>query len=113
IDEISLYNRALSATEIQNIYLAQAAGKCASPSAPSILTGPDSQSVFAGDDVLLSVLCTGSFPLSYQWHFNGTNLFGATNTSLTLTNIQPTDAGIYSVTVSNANGTATSPDAQV
>ncbi|MCX6278673.1 MAG: hypothetical protein NT004_11315, partial [Bacteroidetes bacterium] len=47
----------------------------------------------------------------YQWMVNGTNLVGATATSLLLTNVQSADAGVYSVVVTNAVGTATSSNA--
>ena len=43
-------------------------------------------------------------PSTYQWRFNGTNLGGATNSSLSLTNVQAANAGIYDVVVSNARG---------
>ena len=46
----------------------------------------------------------GTPPLSYQWNFNGTNILGATNTALTLTNLQTSQAGNYTVTVNNAYG---------
>jgi hypothetical protein len=47
--------------------------------------------------------------LSYQWWFNTTNSVAqGTNTSLTVSNAQPADAGGYSVIVTNAAGNATS-----
>ena len=46
--------------------------------------------------------------MSYQWRFNGTNIAGATGTSLTLSNVQPAQAGSYSVRVTNAFGAVTS-----
>jgi hypothetical protein len=49
-----------------------------------------------------SVGANGSLPLSYQWFFNQTNLLAnQTNSSLVLTNVQLTDAGNYTVLVSN------------
>jgi len=35
--------------------------------------------------------------LSYQWRLNGADLAGATTSALTLTNVQTSDAGAYSV----------------
>ena len=55
----------------------------------------------AGSDVSFSVLASGSQPIYYQWQFNGTNLAGATLSTLNLTNISPASAGAYSVLVSN------------
>ena len=38
-------------------------------------------------------------PLSYQWQFDGTNIDGATNTTLTLNDVQSSQAGNYAVLV--------------
>ncbi len=48
---------------------------------------------------------------SYQWLFNGTNIAGATGTSLSLSNVQPAQAGIYAARVSNAFGSVMSSNA--
>jgi len=58
------------------------------------------------------VTATGTAPLKYQWYFNGSNsISGGTNSTLTLTNVQLTDAGLYSVAVTNAVGFMTSSNA--
>jgi polygalacturonase len=78
------------------------------PVAPSIVTDLTNQTVSSGQTVNFTVVPNGTLPLSYQWYFN-TNSF-LTNTSiptLTLTNVQVTDAGGYSVIVSNSFGSAT------
>ncbi len=69
--------------------------------APSILTEPASASVNAGANVNLSVSAIGTYPVSYQWQLGGTNLPGATGPMLSLTNVQPANAGIYTVVVTN------------
>ena len=46
--------------------------------------------------------------LSYQWHHNGAPISGATASTLTIPNVQPGDAGQYSVVVSNPCGARTS-----
>ena len=56
--------------------------------APVILAQPTNQTVIVGDVAAFSVVADGTPPLSYQWNFNGTNIVGATNTFLTLTNVQ-------------------------
>ena len=77
--------------------------------APSITTQPTNQTVTAGQTASFSVVATGTVPLSYQWFFNtNTTLAQATNATLTLTNVQPTNAGVYSVTVTNSAGSVTS-----
>lgn len=73
-----------------------------------ITTQPQSQTVNAGATATLSVAATGTPPLSYQWEFAGSDLFGETGSSLALTNIQPSQAGNYRVRVSNPVNTATS-----
>ena len=50
----------------------------------------------------------GIAPLSYQWQLNGTNLTASTNAVLNLTNITASQAGEYTVVVSNSFGTVTS-----
>ena len=47
-------------------------------------------------------------PIAYQWNKNGVSINGASSASLTLTNVQMTDAGDYTVTVSNSSGSVTS-----
>ena len=61
----------------------------------------------AGQPATFSVTAGGSQPLTYQWRANSNNIPGATGRSLVLTNAQLADAGAYSVTVSNAQGSAT------
>jgi hypothetical protein len=78
---------------------------------PTINQQPASQTVALGATVSLNVFASGVPPPVYQWQFNGTNLDGATNTSLILTNVQPSNAGTYRVMVSNAAATVASADA--
>jgi hypothetical protein len=49
--------------------------------------------------------------LAFQWRFNGTNISGATNSSLTLNNVRLANAGNYSVVVSNLFASVTSSNA--
>ena len=75
----------------------------------AILTQPANQTAIQGSNATFNVTADGIAPLSYQWWFNGTTqLAGATNTSLTLTSVQPTNAGNYSVVVTNNYGSVTS-----
>jgi hypothetical protein len=108
IDEPAVYNRALSAAEIQAIYNAGSAGKCA---VPVITSQPQGRTATVGSTVTFVVTAGGSLQLSYQWQFNSTNIAGATASSLTLTNVQPGQAGTYLVIVSNALGAVTSSNA--
>jgi len=70
--------------------------------APSIVTPPHDLNAVVGGSVTFSVAATGSVPLEFQWSHAGTNITGATGTSLTLSPVQAGDAGAYTVTVSNS-----------
>ncbi len=78
---------------------------------PTIVVQPVSVESIAGSNATFTVTATGDAPLSYQWRFNGVNITGATAATLTLTNVQAANAGLYSVVVSNPFGTATSTNA--
>ena len=73
--------------------------------APAITSLTPSQSVSLGANLVVAVTASGS-DLRYQWLFNGSALSTATNNSLSVTNIQANNAGVYQVTVSNPNGAA-------
>ncbi len=111
IDEVSLYHRALLPAEVQSIFAAGSAGKCVTPTPPAIFAQPVNQKVIAGDDTSFSVLAGGAPPLSYQWSFEGTSIAGATAPTLTLTNVQPAQAGVYAVTITNSLGSLLSSNA--
>lgn len=68
----------------------------------AILSAPQSQSAGPGTNVSLSVSVSGTGPISYVWQFNGTNIAGATNNTLAISNMQPSAAGAYTVMVSNS-----------
>jgi pectate lyase len=76
---------------------------------PTIVADPQSQSYLTGQSATFTVAAGGSAPLSYQWYYN-TNaaIPNATNASLTLANLQTTNAGTYSAIVTNLAGSATS-----
>jgi len=75
---------------------------------PAITTPPSSQTVNQGQNAPFSVVANGTAPLSYQWKFNAANITGATTTSYTLSNAQASNAGSYTVLVTNMAGTVTS-----
>ncbi len=75
---------------------------------PFITTQPTNQTVFAGDTTRFAVVAGGTSPLTYHWYFNVTNLIGATNAALTITNAQIDQLGNYSVLVTNAYGSTNS-----
>ncbi len=75
---------------------------------PSIVTAPASQAAGVADTVTFSVVAAGAAPLSYQWHFEGAPISGATSDALTITGVTSGDAGNYHIVVSNACDSATS-----
>ena len=84
---------------------------------PIITSQPQSQTNFVGATVTFQVGATSPIPVGYQWQRNSTNLvdvgniLGSATNTLTVLNISESDAGIYSVVVSNANGSVTSSNA--
>ncbi|HEV2210475.1 MAG TPA: LamG-like jellyroll fold domain-containing protein [Verrucomicrobiae bacterium] len=111
VDEASVYDRALSATEIQSIYSAGGAGKCAVPLVPVITSQPTNVTVSVGGTATFSVAATGNAPIFYQWQFSGQPLTNETSAALVLTDVQLSDAGNYAVLVSNAAGSVLSSNA--
>lgn len=77
------------------------------PGAPVITTQPSSQQVAVGSLVTLAVVATGE-NLVYQWKFNGEPIVNANAATLVIQAAALTDAGTYTVTVSNENGSVTS-----
>ena len=80
---------------------------------PTITAQPQTRTNNPGETAALSVSASGASPLSYQWQKNGNNLSGATLTTLNITNVQMSDAGFYTVVVSNPGGSVTSQQAQL
>jgi hypothetical protein len=79
---------------------------------PTLSTLPVNQTNNAGTTATFAVAASGG-ALSYQWQKNGTNLTdvgnvsGSTNATLTLSNVQDSDAATYGVVVVNAAGSNT------
>jgi hypothetical protein len=75
---------------------------------PAITTQPVSQTVCAGEPAVFSVAANGTGPFTYQWRKNGTNIPGATGSSLNFATVASSDAGLYDVAVSGACGNVAS-----
>jgi len=87
---------------------AGASNGVAAATAPVIQSLTPSHLVGIGVTEILTVTATGADVLKYQWYFNASPIERATNNSLTISNVQPKDAGIYSVLVWNSAGAASS-----
>ncbi len=83
-------------------------GGTGSNTAPSVIIPPQSQTIATGSNATFTVTASGSAPLGYQWRFNGTNLSGANASVFNLNNVQFTNAGNYSVLVTNTVDNVTS-----
>lgn len=80
-------------------------------SAPIISAQPADQTVTASSMATFSVNVGGLGPFTYQWRFNGANLAGATNATLTLPSVQLSQAGNYQVVVMSLTGSTESSNA--
>ncbi len=98
IDEVAVYNYALTPAQVQNHYFASGV-------APIIesLT-PQNETTNVGSTAEFTVVATGTAPLSYSW-FDPNNNLVSTNPTLVISNVQASSQGQYTITVSNAYGT--------
>ena len=78
---------------------------------PLITTQPASVSVDVNGSATFSVTATDPGMLTYQWLFNGTNIAGATNSTLVLSSITAASQGTYTVQISDGTNTAVSSGA--
>jgi hypothetical protein len=76
---------------------------------PAIIQPPQTQMALVGDTVAFNTIVAGTPPIGFKWSFTGTNVFssrivanyGVGKATLTLTNVQLTNAGTYRVTITN------------
>jgi hypothetical protein len=109
-DDLGVWQRALSPDEVAFIYLQGRAGltfDTPSGDAPFILSSPCSQAVTLGMNASFFINAQGS-NLTYFWSWSGTNLATTRLGTLMLTNVQASQAGAYTVVISNQFGLATS-----
>jgi hypothetical protein len=78
---------------------------------PFVVSMSDGEGAGVGSPAQFTVAAGGCGPFTYQWQFNGTNIAGATNATLMLTNVQLSDEGLYRVLVANAAGVTASSEA--
>jgi hypothetical protein len=80
---------------------------------PFILTPFTGAVTYWGTNISFEVDAWGTGPLTYQWYDNGIAVVAATNNTLNFTNIQFTDAGLYTVVVGGALGSVTNTPASI
>ncbi len=108
ITEVAIYTNGLTAAQVLNHYFVGLVGVPAASAAPIINVQPQSQPSYVGGTVTFSVTAVSALPMTNQWYLGSTPLSGKTNATLTLSNLQLTNAGNYSVVVGNANGSTNS-----
>jgi endo-alpha-1,4-polygalactosaminidase (GH114 family) len=81
------------------------------PRSPVITSQPQGSSVLTGMSFTFSAGVAGTGPLSYQWRVDGRDIPNAQGSSLSLQNVQRSDAGRYSVFVRNSAGSVSSASA--
>ena len=75
---------------------------------PTISSQPTNQTVGLGANAAFQVSAAGTAPLTYQWWFDATNSIGGDTNLLSLSNVQPDQAGNYTVVITNGAGAITS-----
>lgn len=76
-----------------------AMGRAEPAAPPTIANQPSNTNTYMGEDVTLSVVATGQGPFLYQWYLNGEAIAGATESTLTMGNVNEASAGEYNVTI--------------
>ena len=104
IDDVRIYNRVMSASQVQQLFAYESVPVAITAQPQSVLTNAHGTAAF-------TVTAVGTSPLSYQWFFDSTNIAGATSSELIVTNVVQTNLGTYAVVVSNAAGAITSSNA--
>jgi hypothetical protein len=107
VDEVAIYNRALTSAEILALYNAGAGGKLTGGTPPTITSFlATNTTVSPGGSVRFAATAAGPTPdFNYQWYLDGVPESFGTSAILLLSNVQPRQAGLYTVSVGNSNGT--------
>lgn len=102
-----------------DLLLLRYALSAAPPVAPTITTQPGDQTVPVDGTATFMVVAVGTEPLNYQWQKGQTDLVdggrisGATTATLTISDVEASDAADYRVRVRNAFGGITSETARL
>ncbi|MGO8700931.1 MAG: LamG-like jellyroll fold domain-containing protein [Limisphaerales bacterium] len=111
LDDVAVFSGALAQEQIQTVMSGDFSAFVGGPG--RILSQPQSQTVPAGATATFTAGASGQPPLQYQWSRNGNALGSGTNATLVLPNVQPAQAGAYTVSVSNSQGGDISSAAQL
>ena len=108
-------NMAASANWLVAVFLLPAViSDCLAQGGPPVITAqPQSQTRSIGANATFSVAVSSVTFSTYQWRFNGTNIYGATGSNYTISSVQASHAGNYSVAITNAVGWVISSNASL
>lgn len=119
IDDLAVYNRALTSAEVASIAAANAGGKCWEEIPFTITQQPFNNVAPLGSSALFNVGIAGGGMVTYQWRKNGTNVIddarisGAQSATLEISNLNFDDQGSYDVVVFNSLHTNVSSPASL
>ncbi|MDB4341743.1 immunoglobulin domain-containing protein [bacterium] len=102
MDDVRMWNRPLTATEIKLLSGVGITGP------PVFVQQPKSEARVVGKSITFSVEVDGQIPITYQWFKGADPIAGATGYSLTLDDLTDADAASYTVVATNSEGEATS-----
>ncbi len=109
MDEVALYTKPLEPAEIRSHYLIGAPNRCKPPAVTLVMASTNQTlTTVAGRTIGLQAQAVGTAPLAFQWLKNGAVIPDATRETYILSEVKLSDAGIYSVQVSNPSGTSIS-----
>jgi hypothetical protein len=89
------------------------AGPAMSNQPPVIFLQPTGGQFYVGENVKLSARAVGTWPLTCQWWHGNWAVTGATNSTVTLSNVTVALTGDYYAVITNAFGSATSQVATI
>ncbi len=113
IDDVALWARVLSQTEIQEV-LSNSIATPVPQFPPQITAQPQgAANLYEGDSFSTAAAVSGSRPLSYQWLKDGANYPAASGRTLSFVNATTNDSGLYHLVVTNAVGSVTSAVVQI
>lgn len=112
IDEVAIFNRALSPTEIEAIRNAAFSGTSANVPV-SIVSNPKGQEILVGGSYTLTAQASGSQPLLRQWTKDGVDIPGAVRSSLVIANATVADSGVYRLKVTQGSTVVQSETARL
>lgn len=111
LDDVAVFSGALTSNQISTVMGGDFSAFIGGPA--QIVSEPQGQTVPAGATATFAPGTSGQPPLQYQWYRNGATLSGQTGATLVLTDVQPAEAGAYTVSVSNSQGGQISIAAQL